>query len=38
MIGAAFVHLFVLDTGFGGAIFPLALLVFIAAVAARRRE
>lgn len=29
MVGAIFVHLFVLDTGFGGAVFPLALLIFI---------
>jgi putative oxidoreductase len=38
MAGAVVVHLFVLDTGFGGAIVPLVLLVFIAAIVARRRE
>jgi hypothetical protein len=38
MIGAVVVHLFVLDTGIGGAIFPLALLAFIAVVATRRPE
>ena len=38
MVGAIVVHLFVLDTGVGGAIIPLALLVFIVAVAARRSE
>jgi putative oxidoreductase len=38
MIGAVVVHMFVLDTGFGGAIFPLALLVFISVVATRRPE
>lgn len=38
MIGAVVVHMFVLDTGFGGAIFPLALLAFIAVVATRRPE
>jgi len=36
MIGAVGVHLFVLPTGFGGAVFPGALLVFIAVVATRR--
>lgn len=36
MIGAVIVHLFVLDTGFGGAIFPLALLILIAVVVIRR--
>ena len=36
MAGAIFVHMFVLDTGFGGAVFPLALLIFIVVVAARR--
>jgi hypothetical protein len=38
MIAAVAVHMFVLDTGIGGAIFPLALLVFIAVVGARRPE
>jgi hypothetical protein len=38
MIGAVVVHMFVLDTGIGGAIFPLALLAFIAVVATRRPE
>lgn len=36
MMGAVIVHLFVLDTGFGGAIFPLALLILIAVVVIRR--
>jgi hypothetical protein len=38
MAGAVVVHLLVLDTGIGGAIFPLALLVFIAVVATHRPE
>lgn len=38
MAGAVLVHLFVLDTGIGGAIIPFGLLVFIAAVTLRRRE
>jgi putative oxidoreductase len=38
MVGAIGVHLFVLDTGFGGAIIPLGLLIFMVAVAARRPE
>jgi hypothetical protein len=38
MIGAVGVHLFVLDTGLGGAIFPAVLLVFIAVVATHRPE
>lgn len=38
MLGAVFMHLFVLGTGPGGAIFPLALLAFIAVVATRRAE
>lgn len=38
MVGAVVVHMFVLDTGVGGAIIPLALLIFITAVAARRPE
>jgi hypothetical protein len=36
MVGAALVHLFVLDTGIGGAIVPLALLVFIVVVSRRQ--
>jgi uncharacterized membrane protein YphA (DoxX/SURF4 family) len=38
MVGAVVVHLFVLDTGVGGAVIPLALLIFILAVAAHRAE
>lgn len=38
MIGAVVVHMLVLDTGIGGAIFPLALLAFISVVATRRPE
>jgi putative oxidoreductase len=38
MIGVVVVHMFVLDTGIGGAIFPLALLAFIAVVAGRRPD
>lgn len=38
MTGAIVVHIFVLSTGLGGAIIPLALLVFIVAVAVRRPE
>jgi hypothetical protein len=38
MMGAVAAHMFVLDTGIGGAVFPLALLIFIAAVATRRPE
>jgi putative oxidoreductase len=38
MIGAIIVHLFVLGTGVGGAIIPLALLIFVVGVAARRSE
>ena len=36
MVGAIFVHMFVLNTGFGGAVFPLVLLIFISVVAFRR--
>lgn len=36
MVGAVVVHMFVLDTGVGGAIIPLALLIFVTAVAAHR--
>lgn len=38
MVGAIIAHLFVLGTGIGGAIIPLALLIFIVAVAARRPD
>jgi putative oxidoreductase len=38
MIGAIGVHMFVLDTGIGGAVIPLALLIFVTAVAVRRPE
>lgn len=38
MTGAVVAHMFVLDTGIGCAIFPLALLAFIAVVAAPRPE
>jgi uncharacterized membrane protein YphA (DoxX/SURF4 family) len=38
MVGAIIVHLFVLDTGVGGAVIPLALLIFIVAVAVRRPD
>jgi hypothetical protein len=38
MVGAVAVHLFVLDTGVGGAIIPFALLLFLVAVAMRRAE
>jgi uncharacterized membrane protein YphA (DoxX/SURF4 family) len=36
MVGAIGVHLFILPTGFGGAVFPAAVLVFIAIAAMRR--
>jgi putative oxidoreductase len=36
MVGAIFAHVFVLPTGIGGAIIPLALLVFTIVVATRR--
>jgi uncharacterized membrane protein YphA (DoxX/SURF4 family) len=36
MLGAIGVHLFVLPTGFGGAVFPAALLAFIVVVAIRK--
>jgi uncharacterized membrane protein YphA (DoxX/SURF4 family) len=36
MAGAVLVHLFVLDTGLGGAIIPLALLGFVVFVARQR--
>jgi hypothetical protein len=36
MVDAVVVHLFVLDTGIGGGMIPLALLIFIVAVAGRR--
>jgi uncharacterized membrane protein YphA (DoxX/SURF4 family) len=35
MAGAVVVHLFVLDTGIGGAIIPAALLIFLAIIAFR---
>jgi putative oxidoreductase len=38
MVGAVAVHLFVLDTGIGGAIIPFALLLFLVAVAMRRAD
>jgi hypothetical protein len=38
MVGAVLVRLFVLDTGFGGAIIPLAVLVGIIIVATRRHD
>jgi uncharacterized membrane protein YphA (DoxX/SURF4 family) len=38
MVGAVAVHLFVLPTGIGGAIIPLALLLFILVVALRRPD
>jgi hypothetical protein len=36
MIGAILTHLFLLDTGFGGAVFPAGFLLLIAAAVARR--
>jgi putative oxidoreductase len=38
MVGAIIAHLFVLGTGIGGAIIPLALLIFVVAVAVRRPD
>lgn len=38
MAGAVAVHLFVLDTGIGGAIIPAGLLVFVAVIALRRPD
>ncbi len=38
MAGAVATHLFVLPTGFGGAVIPLALLIFTLAVGFRRTE
>ncbi len=38
MLGAAGVHLFVLDTGVGGAIIPAVVLVFVACVVSHRRN
>lgn len=38
MAGAILVHMFVLDTGIGGAIIPAGLLAFVAAIAFRRPD
>jgi putative oxidoreductase len=38
MVGAVGAHLFVLDTGFGGAIIPAVVLVFVACVVSHRRN
>jgi hypothetical protein len=36
MVGAILTHLFLLDTGIGGAVLPAAFLVLIAAAVGRR--
>jgi hypothetical protein len=38
MVGAAMIHIFVLDTGFGGAVFPLAILGGVVVVAFHRPD
>ena len=38
MVGAVFVHFFVLHTGLGGAIIPMALLIFITVVTLRKPD
>jgi hypothetical protein len=38
MAGAVVAHLFILDTGVGGAIIPAGLLIFIAVIALRRPD
>jgi uncharacterized membrane protein YphA (DoxX/SURF4 family) len=38
MLGAVAVHLFVLDTGVGGAIIPAFILIFLAVLARRDRD
>jgi hypothetical protein len=38
IVGAVVVHLFLLDTGAGGAIFPLGLLIFLTLAGVRRVE
>jgi uncharacterized membrane protein YphA (DoxX/SURF4 family) len=38
MAGAVFVHMFVLDTGIGGALIPAALLVFVGIIALRNPD
>lgn len=38
MAGAVVVHLFVLDTGVGGALIPFVLLMFVVVLALRRAE